>query len=148
MAVGKNKGLVTEPIPLHRILREALRHYTEFEQYVADSGRHVIDHGYWIYNEDGTKKQKVTLSISFWDLKKGLTEDGILSKRKRQAVMLNVIKDMKQRDVADIMGITTVSVGQYVEQAVTQLAEAYFSKEEFDQVKDKSSEDTEKPMGR
>lgn len=139
--IKKKKDLVLEPIPLHRILREVLRHYTEFEEYVSHSGKHVIDHGYWIYNEDGTQKRKVSVSISFWDLKKGLTEDGILSKRKQQAVMLNVIKDMKQRDVADIMGITTVSVGQYVEQAVQQLAEAYFSKEEFDQVKDKSSED-------
>lgn len=137
---AKNKDLLTEPIPLHRVLREILRHYPEFEQYVADSGKHVIDHGYWIYNEDGTKNRKVHLSISFWDLKKGLTEDGILSKRKRQAVMLNVVKDMKQRDVADIMGITTVSVGQYVEQAVSQLAEQYFTKEEFESSKNTVNE--------
>lgn len=37
-----------------------------------------------------------------------------------------MVQDMKQREVADIMGITTVSVGQYVEAAVMQLAEEYF----------------------
>lgn len=129
--------LLTEPTPLHRILREVLRHYSEYEAYVSSSGKHVIDHGYWIYNEDGTKKRKIAVSISFWDLKRGLTTEGVLSKRKRQAVLLNVIKDMKQRDVAEIMGITTVSVGQYVEQAVQTLAEKYFSQEEFDQMKEK-----------
>lgn len=37
-----------------------------------------------------------------------------------------MVQDMKQREVADIMGITTVSVGQYVEAAVMQLAQEYF----------------------
>ncbi len=37
---------------------------------------------------------------------------------------------MLQREAADIMGITTVSVGQYVNQAMRQLAEWYFADEE------------------
>lgn len=36
---------------------------------------------------------------------------------------------MKQKDVADIMGITTVSVGQYVESGFLQIAEEYFNDE-------------------
>ena len=35
--------------------------------------------------------------------------------RQREATFLNVIMDMKQKDVAEIMGIATVSVGQYVQ---------------------------------
>jgi DNA-directed RNA polymerase specialized sigma24 family protein len=67
------------------------------------------------------------VTISFWDLHRGIKE---LSPRKREALFYNVILDEKQRDVADRMGITTVSVGQYVEQAVMQLAEQYFTDEE------------------
>lgn len=62
--------------------------------------------------------------LSLLDLQYGLDK---LSPRKREAVYLNVIRDMKQKDAAAIMGITTVSVGQYVEQAMIQLAERYFA---------------------
>lgn len=83
--------------------------------------------------EDGTDAwQKV--SISFSDLERALKtyQDGtkadgtVLAKRKEQAFYLNVIRDMRQKDVAELMGITTVSVGQYVEQSVLQLAAYYF----------------------
>lgn len=116
--------LLTEPIPLHRVLREIYRHYPEYRDLVSATGESVIDHGYFIYNDDGTVKGKVCLSISFWDLHGGLKE---LSKRKREAVFYNVILDWKQKDVAEQMGITTVSVGQYVEQAMLQLSEKYFA---------------------
>ncbi len=66
----------------------------------------------------------VRVTLSFWDLQGALKN---LSPRKREAVFYNVILDKKQKDVAEIMGITTVSVGQYVEQAMIQLSEAYFS---------------------
>jgi predicted transcriptional regulator len=36
---------------------------------------------------------------------------------------------MKQKDVADVMGITTVSVGQYVESGFAQIAKEYFAEE-------------------
>lgn len=97
----------------------------EFRQLVSDTGNHVIDHGYFVYNDDGTKS-KVAVSISFWDLFEGLKE---LSPRKREAVWYNVILDQKQRDVAKKMSITTVSVGQYVEQAMIQLSERYFAED-------------------
>lgn len=118
------KGRVTEEIPRHRILREVYRHYLEYRTYVSNTGNHVIEHGYFIYGENGLPKEKVSISISFWDLFTGLNE---LSPRKREAMWYNVILDQKQRDVAEKMKITTVSVGQYVEQACIQLSERYFA---------------------
>ena len=126
--VAKKTNKPTAPIPLHRILREVLRHYTEYRELVNQDGRlHVIDYGYWVYNEDGTRKQKEEVSISFWDLYDGLKE---LAPRKREAIFYNVILDMKQKDVAKIMGITTVSVGQYVEAGTIQLAKNYFAEQD------------------
>lgn len=124
--MSQAKGKLTEEIPRHRVLREVYRHYLEFRQYVSDTGNHVIEHGYFTYNEDGTIKEKISITISFWDLFKGLKD---LSPRKREAVWHNVILDQKQRDVAKKMKITTVSVGQYVEQAMLQLSELYFAAE-------------------
>lgn len=120
------KGRPTERIPPHRILREVYRHYMEFRDLVSQDGRgHVIEHGYFVYGEDGTTVTgKEEIIISFWDLYEGLQT---LSTRKREAVFYNVILDWKQRDVADRMGITTVSVGQYVDQAMQQLAQRYFA---------------------
>lgn len=124
---AKKTNKLTAPIPLHRILREVLRHYTEYRELVNQDGRlHVIDYGYWVYNEDGTRKQKEDVSISFWDLYEGLKE---LAPRKREAIFYNVILDEKQKDVAKHMGITTVSVGQYVEAGCIQLAKRYFADE-------------------
>lgn len=119
------KKELTEPIPKHRVLREVYRHYYEFQQLFTKEGTHTIEHSYWTYNDDGTK-DKHTVEISLWDLHDGLET---LSARKREAVYYNVILDKKQKDVAEIMGITTVSVGQYVEQAMMQLADRYFSEE-------------------
>lgn len=116
----------TEEQPLHRILREIYRHYYEFEAYVAATGNHTIEHTYAVYDEEGNIVKRVPVTLSFYDLKEKIEDPSVLSERKRQAVMLNVIRDLKQRDVAEMMGITTVSVGQYVEQAMLQLAEDYF----------------------
>lgn len=123
---GKKKTTKFQP---HRILREVYRHYYEFEGYVAASGNHVIDHQVRLYDEDENEIDRIPITISFFDLRDGLkpqNEGGVLSDRKLQAVMLNVIRDLKQRDVAEAMGITTVSVGQYVEHAMEQLAKTYF----------------------
>lgn len=120
-------------IPPHRVLREVLRHYIEFRELVmgygllgeADGRKHVIEHSYWAWDDAGTRS-KETIEISFWDLHNGLKE---LAPRKREAIFLNVILDKKQKDVAEIMGITTVSVGQYVEAGVLQLAKKYFAEQ-------------------
>jgi DNA-directed RNA polymerase specialized sigma24 family protein len=130
----KTKNL-TQPIPLHRLLREILRHYTEYRSRVekpelGDEMSHgVIEYGYWIYNEDGTHKKKIDISMSFWDLHRGIKE---LAPRKREALFYNVILDEKQKDVAKRMGITTVSVGQYVEAATLQLVTHAFTAEEIE----------------
>lgn len=130
---AKKTNKPTVPIPLHRILREVLRHYTEYRELVNQDGRlHVIDYGYWVYDEDGTRKSKEDVSISFWDLHQGLKE---LAPRKREAIFYNVILDEKQKDVAKHMGITTVSVGQYVEAGCIQLAKRYFA-DEYENKKD------------
>jgi DNA-directed RNA polymerase specialized sigma24 family protein len=123
MAVRKDE------IPPHRVLREVYRHYLEFRQLVAQDGRnHVLEHGYFIENPDTGERRKATLSLSFWDLRNDVNK---LSDRKKEAFFYNVICDMKQRDVAERMGITTVSVGQYVEAACEQLAQRYFTEEEL-----------------
>jgi predicted DNA-binding protein (UPF0251 family) len=123
---GKKKTTKFQP---HRILREVYRHYYEFQALFSGNGTHTIDHVVRIYDEDENVIERIPITISFFDLRDGLkpqSEGGVLSDRKLQAVMLNVIRDMKQRDVAEAMGITTVSVGQYVEHACEQLAKTYF----------------------
>lgn len=105
----------------HRILREVFRHYTDFQDYYMKTGQHTIEHK--------------GVVISFLDLKRVLKETN-LSDRKREAFILNVLQDKKQKDVADQMKITTVSVGQYVDAACRQLAETYFTTEEWDRQKD------------
>jgi DNA-directed RNA polymerase specialized sigma24 family protein len=99
-----------------------LRHYTEFRELVNNGGDHVLEHSYLVPDDNGGTK-KETVSISFWDLHRGIKE---LAPRKREALFYNVILDQKQKDVAKRMGITTVSVGQYVEAATKQLAKNHF----------------------
>lgn len=115
-------------MPRHRVLREIYRHYTELKAYVtAYGGNEIISHAYNVIDDDGNILGKEEIDISFWDLHDSLQ---VLSDRKREAVYLNVILDLKQKDVAAIMEITTVSVGQYVEQAMLQLAKIYFADKE------------------
>lgn len=109
-------------LPPHRVLREVIRHYTEFHELVANGGNHVLTHSYLVPDDDGGVS-KETISISFWDLHRGING---LAPRKREALFYNVILDQKQADVAKHMNITTVSVGQYVDAACKQLAKLHF----------------------
>lgn len=125
------------PVPLPLVLRETYRHYLEFRELVMspsqtsnDRGQvsssvtcdhGIIDYGYFIYDGADTITNKVTITLSFWDLHGSLKR---LSARKREAVFYNVILDWKQKDVAERMKISTVSVGQYVQAAMEQLAVA------------------------
>jgi hypothetical protein len=93
-----------------RILKEVYRHYLDFQDHASRTGQFFLEYG--------------PITLSLFDLQYGLDK---LSPRKREAMYLNVIRDLKQKDAAAIMGITTVSVGQYVEQACIQLAERYFA---------------------
>jgi DNA-directed RNA polymerase specialized sigma24 family protein len=113
-----------EPMAKHRVLREILRNYVQFKEWVGATGESVIEYAQPIYDDDDNLIGREPITISFWDLQDCLEK---LSPRKRQAVYWNVIRDEKQKDVADRMDITTVSVGQYVEQAMLQLAEDYFA---------------------
>lgn len=130
--VCNHEGLTADE--RHKILREAYRHYLEFQQYVTDTGKDIIT--YAVPKEKGSDEY-VKVSISFVDLAEALkvyndglrAEGTVLSKRKEEAFAYNVIEDMLQRDVAEIMGITTVSVGQYVEQAMLQLCDYYFAED-------------------
>ncbi len=103
---------LTDP---HKILREVLRNYTTFQDYVSATGQSVIEYK--------------GMEISFYDLRDCLSN---LSPRKKEAIYYNVIRDMLQRDVAEIMGITTVSVGQYVDLGIQQISEAYFTPKELE----------------
>lgn len=112
----------------HLILREALRHYWTFQAHVSQLGEGTLTRG--------------DISISFYDIQQIFTactpletdpevifpdEDIFkLSQRKKEAIYWNVILDMRQKDVAEIMGITTVSVGQYVEAGFIQIAKKIF----------------------
>ena len=97
----------------HLFLREFLRNYTAFEGYCSQSGKYDISHsGY---------------TINFLDLQGCLKK---LSKRKKEAVFWNVIMDKKQKEVAELMEITTGSVAQYVEQAMVQVAKELWPDEE------------------
>lgn len=98
-----------------KVLREVLRNYLSFQDYVSATGQSVIEHK--------------GIEISFYDLQNCLNR---LSLRKKEAIYYNVIRDMLQRDVAEIMGISTVSVGQYVDLGIQQIAEDYFSPKELE----------------
>jgi len=108
----------------HKILREAYRHYIDIRDYVSRTGRDIIEHPVEIEEGSG---EYIPLTISFSDLKYGLNS---LAPRKREAFFLHIILDWKQKDVAKKMGITTVSVGQYVDAAAMQLAKRYFAEME------------------
>jgi DNA-directed RNA polymerase specialized sigma24 family protein len=101
----------------HRALREALRHYIEFREYASGWGRM----GPEALTTDRHEIEYRGVRINFFDLQGCLAS---LSPRKKEAVFWNVIMDKKQKDVAEIMEITTGSVNQYVEQGMLQIAAA------------------------
>lgn len=107
----------------HRILREVLRNYVTLKKDAEESGYSLtICAIKGCINSTGARKGHdgpcELVTVNFIDLQNCLSK---LSKRKKEAVFYNVILDMKQKDVAARMGITTVSVGQYVEQAMLQI---------------------------
>lgn len=121
----------------HKILREAYRNYLTFQDFVSATGKDIIE--YAVPKKKGSSEM-VTIAISYSDLERALhmfeseihTDKTVLSARKEEAFHLNVIRDMLQRDVAEIMNISPVSVGQYVDQACLQLSEYYFGENSED----------------
>jgi hypothetical protein len=116
---------VAEVMEKHRCLREILRNYLTLKDASENEGYTIsvcrIKGCIWTNGAvgKGHEGECEMLTVNFLDLSKCLKR---LSKRKMEAVFWNVIMDKKQRDVAEIMGITTVSIGQYVESACTQVA--------------------------
>lgn len=88
------------------VVREALRRYMELKYHFSQYGDFVISYK--------------GLDICFLDLQGCLKK---LSPRKKEAVFYTVINDMMQKDAADIMGITSASVGLYVRAATEQIAD-------------------------
>lgn len=123
----------------HKIIREAYRNYLTWKDVITYSQeRDTLDVITYNVPKEAGSDEYVPVTISFYDLERALksfsedvkTEGTVLSKRKEEAFYLNVIRDMLQRDVAEIMGITTVSVGQYVEQGMMQLCDYYFGEQD------------------
>ena len=99
----------------HKILRNIYRNYITYRDYLTREGTQLefIEHK--------------GVNISFTDLKEGVSD---LAPRKKEAFFYHVILDWSQKDTANIMGITTVSVGQYVNDAMHQLCKRYFAEDE------------------
>lgn len=109
---------------MHKILREVYRNYHEYREHMGRTGQDVIE--YAVETEKGSGEY-VQIIISFSDLKKGVSD---LSPQKQKAFYLFVICGLLQREVADIMQINTVTVGQYSDAALRQLAKSYFLDED------------------
>lgn len=92
-------------ILLHRVLREVLRNYGVFESLCSQTGDYEISHR--------------GVSFNFLDLQGCLKK---LSKRQMEAVFFFVICDEKQKTVAERLGISTVTVGQYCESGLIRVA--------------------------
>lgn len=121
----------------HKILREAYRHLPEFKALVTHSTPDPPSGKYGdsfrvINAQRGDLRHVIEykgITLSYFDMERALKQ-ARLAPRKKEAFFWNVLKDMKQKDVAEKMGITTVSVGQYVEQAMRQIADVYFADED------------------
>lgn len=128
------------PTALEKFTREELMatgDVEEYQQLHIDTSPKFDENGEPVMALRPIIYDKVYIVLSFWDLQGALKD---LSPRKREAVFHNVILDKKQKDVAKIMGITTVSVGQYVEQAMLQLSEKYFSDMEINNESSRGSD--------
>lgn len=100
-----------------KILREALKHYSDFRELVAAEGesKSVIEYrGY---------------RICFFDLEQGIEK---LSKRQKEALFLHVIRDLSEKDTAQLMGFKKWStpVQQYTDRALEKLLKYHQDLEE------------------
>jgi len=92
------------------IIRETLRHYREFRELMASDAIDSIT--------------ACGVTISLWDLDRHLDT---LSPRKREALTLNIILDLSQREAARRMRVSVPTVGMYVRAACAQIARRYFA---------------------
>lgn len=128
----------TGKVKSHIAIREATRDFATWQALVTQTGSYIIE---------GDTADRGVIAISFYDIIKvidaytpeywksnkypvfPLRDAFELSARKKEAIYYNVIRDLKQKDVAAIMGITTVSVGQYVESGFLQITNKLFGDE-------------------
>jgi DNA-directed RNA polymerase specialized sigma24 family protein len=132
----------------HLILREIYRHYLDYKDHYARTGHDILVGGthdddcqWWDRLKRVNKKidpsirdkdapctcgfsETGPVMISFLELQNSLKN---LSKRKKEAVFLNVILDLTQREVAEVMQIKMVTVGQYVKSAMQKIEKEYFA---------------------
>ena len=149
----------------HKILRNVYRNYISFKDHVTyrrdkgdeefiTAGTHADDCPFWERIDPKVPKNKRNLKapctcgfleegplmLSLSDLKYGIEQ---LAPRKKEAFFYNVILDWSQDETAKKMGITTVSVGQYIDAACDQLAQRYFA-EDNPKPKDTNTGNSEK----
>lgn len=103
---------ITSPEAKHRIgiLKEALRNFTDFEQYVTDTGIFEVScNGF---------------TVNFLDLQKILHG---LDQKQQDAIYLNVIRDQRQQHAVKPLGVKNDSaVTLLVNRGLANIAEAYF----------------------
>lgn len=93
------------------VIRELFRHYESIRDHRrTETGKDVFSH------------KGFDFAVSELDLK----DLNLLTPRQKEAFYFNIVLDMKQREVAELLGISTVSVGQYVQAASERLAAHYF----------------------
>lgn len=100
----------------HKLLRGMFKQYRQIEAYYQATGRDTIDHVI-----DGEP-----VTVSYFDLKRALEDPSLLPARRRQALRLNLVDGLPQKQVANAMGIAPGSVGQHVDLACRQLVPFYF----------------------
>ncbi len=107
----------------HRLLREILRNYDSFKQVCEQSGEFSLEY----------RLGETTIFIGLPEMEsvkscilrgKGRVH---IPAHHRQALLLNVFRDMTQKEVGAIIGgVKPVVVGQLVEVACEDLAREYF----------------------
>lgn len=117
--MGELKKRRNKEFQRHKVLIEIYKHYIDLQDFYMRTGQDIIEipAGYY-------KNVTESITISFTDLKYGLDS---LSPRKKEAFLYHVIYDKKQKEVAEMMGITTVTVGQYTNAASENLCKRYFA---------------------
>lgn len=107
----------------HRLLREILRNYDSFKQVCEQTGEFCLEYR--------LGETVIFIGLPEVESVKSCILTGIgrvsLPEQHRRALLLNVFKDMTQKEVGAIIGgVKPVVVGQLVEVACEDLARQYF----------------------
>lgn len=119
----------------HLILREAYRHLSILSSLARESvplpseGR-VGGTDRAINSQESGLVDTLSydgIDINYFDMLTALSKINDIPLKKREAFYLNVILDMKQKDVAQKMGVSPVTIGQHVTSVCRALEEVYFA---------------------